>query len=643
MRVPLIRHLALRLGLLLVWMFLAPSALAADSTPGACKPRITSVIAFRYGPDAQLMSDWQPVTLPDNWSRRWPDYDGPVWYRIDWEQGCSSPAAPDRSASHRPVALTIDSICMAGEVFINRDLIWRDRHLREPLSRSWAMPRYWLLPSSSLSEDGTNTLWVRVTGVAAQNPGLGVVELGMPNEMLSLHEHNYWRSRTLTILNIAVSTMLGVMAFFIWLPNRKPNLFGWYALVSLMWVMFAAYALNTEAWPFSSTQAVARANNLFYIAFVACFTIFTWRLTDCPLSTRRENALWALSAGAAAIIVITPGWTWMQLAAHFFTLIFFANTVYLVWHARRTRNPEHMIVAACLLLMFLLGIRDTLVLHDVIHSRTFYSHYTGALFMLVAAIILRLRMLRDAQPIERFNQELTEAVSRACTDLSTTLEHEHSRNLANVQLQERLQLARDLHDGLGGQIVRSIMLVEQTDTPLSKQRFLSMLKLLRDDLRQVVDSGASIGTTVPATPLEWSAPLRHRFVSLFDELDITSRWHIPATWQTPPNALQCLLLARVIEEALTNIVKHSQASNVLVSLDSAAPARLILRIEDDGIGFDVQVIQRAGLGIGMSSMRARMERMGGTLQVSSRPGATTIQATLFLDSGLAPLADTPPA
>ncbi|WP_370679934.1 hypothetical protein [Comamonas sp. GB3 AK4-5] len=67
-----------------------------------------------------------------------------------------------------------------------------------------------------------------------------------------------------------------------------------------------------------------------------------------------------------------------------------------------------------------------------------------------------------------------------------------------------------------------------------------------------------------------------------------------------------------------------------LGLGHAAPqagtATLVLRIADDGIGFDAPAA--LGLGIGFSSMRARMERMGGSLQVSSRPGETLIEAVL---------------
>jgi len=206
---------------------------------------------------------------------------------------------------------------------------------------------------------------------------------------------------------------------------------------------------------------------------------------------------------------------------------------------------------------------------------------------------------------------------------------EHALALDNTRLQERLQLTHDLHDGLGGSLVRAIALVEQADAQLPKGQTLSILKLLRDDLRQVIDSGSSAGASVPATPRQWLAPLRHRFTQLFDELDLDADWQCPPTWRSTPDALQCLTLTRVLEEALVNVLKHSRARHVRVTLAQPQGADvLLLRVEDDGVGFDVPAVLSAGLSVGMRSMQARLLRAGGWLAIDSRPGYTLLTAQL---------------
>ncbi|WP_291587577.1 sensor histidine kinase [Comamonas sp. UBA7528] len=609
-------------SLLLAWLCWLPAA-HASAAAMACNARVDSIMAARADTDATRppSQGWETVTLPDNWSRRWPGHSSPVWYRITWRSDCPST---------EPIAMIVDSINMAGEVYSNQDLIWRDHHLQEPLSRSWTTARTWVLPQSSLQPQGSNTIWVRVVGVPELSPGLGVVDVGSPDAMLASQRHHEWNTRTLFQLNLTLSATLGIMALVVWLPRRKQALLGWYALVSLCWVLFGSNVLLTETWPFPDSLTMARANHLAYIGFIASFAVFCWQLIASPLSRVQLQRLGALTLVAFAVVVASPGWFPMQRAADLYTLIFLGNTVLVIRHAWRTGELQHRFVAVYLLLMVSMGVRDLLVVVEIWPSRDFYSAYTALLFMLLSAVLMRRRILQDAQRIERFNQELSETVARACDELNTTLSQEHALALANAHLQERLQLAQDLHDGLGGQIVRSIMLVEQSDAPPSKERYLSMLKLLRDDLRQVVDSDGSIGANAPTTPEEWTIPLRYRFATLFDDLDMHSEWLAPPVWDTPPSALQCMLLARVAEEALTNIVKHSQARMVRVNLRYPDATQLVLCIEDDGIGFDAPTALRAGLGIGMSSMRARMERMGGALHVRSRPGNTVIEACLPL-------------
>ncbi|WP_120967252.1 PAS domain-containing protein [Comamonas sp. lk] len=205
-----------------------------------------------------------------------------------------------------------------------------------------------------------------------------------------------------------------------------------------------------------------------------------------------------------------------------------------------------------------------------------------------------------------------------------------AQKLSNALLQERLRLTHDLHDGLGGALVHMITSVEQSkDTP-TQARVLSMLKLIRNDLRQTIDSHSSTQVHVPASPQEWLAPLRHRFNNLFDALDITVDWHFAHSWHTAPNALQYLALTRLIEEALTNVIKHSQAQHVRLSFVQAESNELVLEIEDDGVGFDVTAVKASGLGIGMSSMSVRIARVGGELAIDSRPGRTLLTARVVL-------------
>lgn len=95
----------------------------------------------------------------------------------------------------------------------------------------------------------------------------------------------------------------------------------------------------------------------------------------------------------------------------------------------------------------------------------------------------------------------------------------------------------------------------------------------------------------------------------------------------PVDSVQAALLYRFAREALTNIIKHSHASTVHITLDSNAGC-IFLRIQDDGVGFNPQANAPAGH-LGMTIMRDSIADTGGCLEVSSGVGeGTTLTATL---------------
>ena len=219
------------------------------------------------------------------------------------------------------------------------------------------------------------------------------------------------------------------------------------------------------------------------------------------------------------------------------------------------------------------------------------------------------------------------------SNLSSSLYARHQLELENVRLQERIHLAHDLHDGLGASLVRSMILVDQSSSTMSNQQFLSILKLLRDDLRQIIDSGSLTNNKTPDNPVLWIAPVRHRFSQIMDELDIEATWSIPEAWEIQPTALQCLTLIRVLEESLTNIVKHSQARHIDVKMYYPSTTHLVMIIQDDGVGFNVECVLNHGMGIGMRSMKMRLEKIGAELNIESEKGCTKIIASLRFGEG----------
>ena len=615
-------RLLMWLAALVLWL---PGGVLADT----CAPRILAVQSAPALDGARPLTGWVDVTLPDTWSRRWPAHGDSGWYRIDWERSCTN---------GEPVALGIDGISVAGEVYNNGDLLWRDAFLVEPLSRSWNVPRWWVLPESGL-QPGVNTVWVRAVGPAALGPGLRAVRLGDASTVAAQHYRTEWRQRTLYLINAVLCGMAGALFSVVWTLRRNTPAgaaYGWFGLMALTWLAYLTTYLAYTQWPWPDALARSRFSMVALVGYVLSACLFTLRFGGQRLP-RTERMLWALAALGAGTAVFVPddvAGLWFGRVWQGAMWVFMFNCLQFQWHAWRPR-PEgrkqlHMLLALCWLAVMALTVTTLIPGGDRWNVARNWAAFSGLLVISLVMLLLGAQLMQRVRSVERFNRALEQGVAEARAQLAQALAREHTRALEHTRLQERIQLAHDLHDGLGGSLIRSIALVEQAPQPLPNERVLSLLKMLRDDLRQVIDQGSSAGAQVPATPVQWAAPLRHRFTRILDEMGVTSLWDMPPHWQGRPSALQCLGLTRLVEEALSNTIKHSRARQVRVQCTQPQGGALCLRIEDDGVGFDVEAVRHAGLSVGMRSMMARAERIGGALEVVSSSAGTKLTVKLAL-------------
>lgn len=587
-----------------------------------CNPTINAVYAAPSNlehPSQIDQLDWQAISLPDIWSQRWPGYTGVVWYRLDWQANCSVHNA------ETPLALLINSINMAGKIWVNQHLLWSDAHLIEPLSRSWNTPRLLTLPSSAVKKNSSNHLFIRVSGDAVTSPGLGLVTIDDTHEIAEQYDSVVWNQRTIFYINIILSITLGMICTCIWLFRRKEVTYGWYSLTTVFWVLFISNTLITETAPFSDTVSLTKFNVACFILYTVCFCVFSWRFLDKRYPRTEQFAFFLTTIMIAAIYLAPIPYTQRVLLTTFYSAIvlFSLNSIFVAAQCFRTRQLESWLLGITLASCLTLSTISLMSLFHMLGNISIVLPYTSLVFAIFLCIILALRLTQSLQRIESFNDELSQKILEAEQKLELTLNNRHQLTIKNHQLNERLNLAHELHDGLGGSLVRAMMEVSHAKQNISNKHTLSILSLLRNDLRQIIDSFSESHTKLPENPIYWLAPLRNRFIQVFDDMDIRLQWEVDREWVQPPSSIQCLTLYRVAEEALTNIIKHSQATEVVFYCHVNEDG-IELQIIDNGIGFDAEDIIRSGIGVGMRSMRARIERLAGILTIQSKPGETKI-------------------
>jgi signal transduction histidine kinase len=205
---------------------------------------------------------------------------------------------------------------------------------------------------------------------------------------------------------------------------------------------------------------------------------------------------------------------------------------------------------------------------------------------------------------------------------------ELSRHLVEAQEEERKRISRELHDeaGQGLMALRLYLGLLASDTPdrevtAKVEEAISMLDRTIGDLRRIIArlSPRTLNELGLLPAIRKEARLLSKNTGMKGTLDL------PANWGGVPREIE-IVIYRTVQEALHNIAKHSRASRFSVRLE-AGNGTLILRVEDDGVGF-VSKPNFEG-SFGLLGMRERIAALGGTVRIRARQGrGARIRVTL---------------
>ncbi|CAM5649633.1 GAF domain-containing sensor histidine kinase [Streptomyces canus] len=204
--------------------------------------------------------------------------------------------------------------------------------------------------------------------------------------------------------------------------------------------------------------------------------------------------------------------------------------------------------------------------------------------------------------------------------------YERSRELTIAE--ERSRLAHELHDAVSQKLF-SLRLTAQAAAALVDRDPTRA----KDEMQQVATLAAEATDELRAAVVELrpaaldedglTATLRTH-VQVLDRAHTARVTFAARSFRALPAAQEEAML-RVAQEALHNALRHSGAAHVDVTVDRRGSGA-VLRVTDDGSGFDPQSVRRAGRHLGLVSMRDRTSGVGGTLTVESAPGkGTTIE------------------
>ena len=233
-------------------------------------------------------------------------------------------------------------------------------------------------------------------------------------------------------------------------------------------------------------------------------------------------------------------------------------------------------------------------------------------------------------------RELQEANRRLQDELGTRQRMEEllqsfSRRLMEAQETERRNLARELHDEIGQVLTAvkvNLQVIQRGATAAQSSQLEESVRAVEQAMKQVRNLSLELRPSVLddfglVSALEW----------LTERMGQRAGWHttlVAEPREMRPPALIETACYRVAQAALTNTLRHAQATRVRVEVRERGDT-LDLRIEDNGAGFDVAAAlerTRRGASLGLLSMQERAWLVGGVIQLHSQPGqGTTIEAS----------------
>ncbi|HHW57725.1 MAG TPA: sensor histidine kinase [Clostridia bacterium] len=239
------------------------------------------------------------------------------------------------------------------------------------------------------------------------------------------------------------------------------------------------------------------------------------------------------------------------------------------------------------------------------------------------------RKLLDNKAIIEKAEKLASQITLALSYLNSDLKEMNMRleqlkdkqalsvKIIEAQEEERKRIAREIHDGPAQAMANVLLKSELCERLISKdvEQAKVELKNLKDIVQQSLKEVRKIIYDLRPSALDdlGLIPALSRYIKNFiEETGIYVDFTVLSDYQrlTPEIEVTCF---RVVQEALTNIKKHSKAQNASIKLEFGMRFVSII-IKDDGVGFDKENI---GQGYGLMGMRERVEILNGKFEISS--------------------------
>lgn len=564
--------------------------------------------------------DWTAVSLPDTAPHRTDRDVQHAWYRIRF-------VLPEASSDLRSIVFQRPYAAL--QFWMNGTLMADSGVGRSPMPEYRTELRYNLSQRSLVG--GENELLV--LSVARTRPaGLSRIWIGDSRQMAAYKRERNWIEKSVPATLLQLIAILSLILLAFWIARPRETAFAWFAASLAMW---AAHTwINIRSVPLFDSPLATRPTVLVSLIWFVTFSLlFTHRFVGYRQS-KVEWAALAFAAGATATaysVAAFAGHDHYRAVSLFLlvpgVLVVGALTSWRLLRAAMLspRRREYWPLVPLAAALLVIGVRDWAADADWLGDwqSTSYLPYAAPLVFLIFGVLLIRRHAEALGVAEQLNLDLERKVAERTTEIAeawqrlTELERERART------EERERWIRDMHDGVGGQLVQALALAERG---AGREELQEVLRTSLDELRLVFDIGGS-----PPQPLGTSLGLmRERLQRRLRAIGIRLEWDFIGMPELPElGPERTMHVLRTVQELVSNAVNHAGAHRIAITCGRKRESGgddIVIEVSDDGVGFDPS--ERGG-GRGLANLERRAQALGGVLQWSSSPGAGTSACISF--------------
>ncbi len=564
-------------------------------------------------PNDIQQTNWQPISLPHRWGKDEANTNN-IWYRSHLKL---------ESAPEQLWAILIPALKMNAAVFLNGKLLNSGGRFDDPVARNWMTPLIFSIPVGLLHQ-GNNTLHIRLKSDPPGSGQLSAIEVA-PYKLLIKSYDTHYMFRIVSIQIITTMLLLtGGLIALLWLLRRKETYYGYYALAVIIWGLhnFNIFIVNI---PFSTRFWD-------WLAFVSIgyYTFFALIFSHRFLQEKHPKIEYPviIIGTLCSFILLTLNDKLFYFAVYnlWYPAVFgvgFYIFSYISLHAWKQRSIELQFLTAVGGITLLYAKHDLLVMHGYADWQDgYYIQYAAAVLLTLFSFILLRRFVHSLNAIDQLNMTLEKRVQEKHQQLEENYKQLKDMENEHILARERERLTREIHDGMGGHLVSTLAMIESGKADLKAVG--EAIKFSLNDLRMMIDSMNIDEDDLPTL----LGMFRMRITPRLKNSQLTLHWYIddipPIPHFGPREALHVL---RILQEAITNIIKHAQADTIhLVTKTihiSPQQTGILIELSDNGIGFNQQP-----LGNGIKNMQYRAAQIGAQVSLSSDTNGSKVRLTL---------------